>query len=200
MLFQASEWRIAGSSGETVTVGTPNLEIQIGGGRLNLPIRNTRTGEMANLVDYGTGISAGISALEAPLTDWVNGSISTSSMPSDGIGTIFRKATASGKPYTAKDLTGVLTVFSGGGSISATSDALALALWQNFQIAEYLRAGVRKCDIIKAITNTALVLNPCIMPVALLNATHAVGLFTGVAATTNLLGAGLSVFSYHLSV
>ena len=90
MLFRASEWRITGSSGGSVTVGTPIAKIQVGGSRLNLPIVNLRTKEKVNLAGYGGGASVGV-ALDSPISDIGNVSISTKDMPSDGIDKIYHK-------------------------------------------------------------------------------------------------------------
>ena len=208
--FKAAEWRINGSSGETVTVGTPNLQIKFGGSRLKLPIKNTRTAEDATLLGYGGGIGAGISLADTPLTDWVNVTISTSEMPSDGstsempsdgIGRIYRKESSpQSKPYTPKEFTGVLTILSGGGSVAAAEGSLCMAIWQKYPLAQCVLDGWKSCDVIKSITSTSLLLNPTTMPAAVAQATHAIGFFYGVAGTTDLLGAGVNAFTYNMSV
>jgi hypothetical protein len=200
MLFKAADWRIAGSSGETVTIGTPNLQIQIGGSRLKLPIKNTKSGDEATLYGYGGGISAGVSLVDTPLTDLGNVTISTSEMPSDGIGNIYRRDISPYKPYTAKDFTGVLTVIGGGPSVAAIEGSICMAVWQKYPLAQCFIDGWSSCNVIKSITNTGLLLNPATIPAAVAQATHAIGLFAGVAATTDLLGAGASAFTYNMSV
>ena len=141
MYFTASEWRIAGSYGETVTVGTPNIQIQVGGSRLSLPLENTRTKKAVTITGGGAGISAGVSGLDTPLTDWINGSISTKDMPSDGIGIIYRKDNAENRRHKAEDFKGALTVISGGVNIAAVSGEVCVAMWQQYPLEHYISEG-----------------------------------------------------------
>ncbi len=197
MLFKASEWRITGSSGGSLTVGTPVARIQLGGSRLNLPIANLRTKEIVKLNGYGGGASVGVS-LETPLSDIGNLSISTEDMPSDGIDVIYRKDD-NGRAYSSKDFTGALTVISGGVTVAAISGEICVALWQKYPLAECLVDGWSSCDVFSAVSNAYMMLNPLSLPAGMAQATHAIGLFSGVSAVTDVAAAGVTVFTYVMS-
>jgi hypothetical protein len=199
MLLKAGEWRISGSSGVSATVGTPNLKIQVGGSHLTLPLENTITKKKVNLTGLGVGASVGISGMETPLTDWVNTSISTKDMPSDGLGAIYKRTTHK-QAYKPEDFTGFMTVISGGASIAATSGEVSMAIWQRYPIEQCMIDGLQKCNIIQTITSTSLMLNLSTLPLATIEAIHAIGFFSGVSATTDLLGAGLNTFSYRMTL
>jgi hypothetical protein len=199
MIFKAGEWRITGSSGESVTAGTPNMKIQVGGSRLNLPLENKNTGEKTALLGYGLGGTFGLSLLEIPFTDLVNASISTKDMPSDGLGVIYRKEEPK-RAYRANDFTGLLTVVSGGGTVSAITGEISIAIWQRYPLEQCIVKGLKNCEIIKSISNTTLMLNPSTMPIAISQAIHAIGFFTGVSTSVDMLGVGVNAFTYNMTV
>jgi len=80
---QFSNWRIAGSAGVDVQVETPVINLSAGGGYLQLPLKNTRTGQEITLHMGGVEIGLGIGESLFGIVD-IEGSLS--SFPSDGIG------------------------------------------------------------------------------------------------------------------
>jgi hypothetical protein len=126
--FKRPDWRIAGSSGVTVTVGTPVVQIQVGASYLRLPVRNKVTTKTSMLHGPGVGQSHG-GAMETPWTDLLNISGSPDFYPSNGIGHIFRKAGMPDRPYTLRKLTGELLVLAADGGANFQGASLCLALW-----------------------------------------------------------------------
>jgi hypothetical protein len=80
--------------------------------------------------------------MEIPLTDFINASISTKDMPSDGLGVIYRRKEPSGA-YQAKDFTGLCTVVSGGGTAGAITGEISMAIWQNIHWNNALPMGLK---------------------------------------------------------
>jgi hypothetical protein len=93
-----------------------------------------------------------------------------------------------------------MAVISAGGTMAATSGELSLALWQRFPIEECLTRGLKSCNLIKAVSNTSLLLNPYTMTTPLLQSIHAIGVFSGVSATLDLARAGISGFTYRMTL
>lgn len=189
--LRQSKWSIDGSYGETGTAGTPTLKIQIGASRLVLPVSSS-DGKKATLRGVGGGLATGISP-EFPWTDWVNVTVSTESMPSTG-SPIF---VLSKSEYSAKDFAGFVTVVAGGGTYGFLNGGGALALWhRSANIEECISSGPLGCNLFKAGGEVVLQIHPAGQALSV----HAAGFIAGAAVSTDLIGAGVSLFKYRFSV
>jgi len=197
MLFKPGNWNIEGSYGQTGSVGTPNIQVKLSGGTLNLPVKNSKTNQQAVVSGAGIGFAVGLS-MEFPLSDVLNYTISTEEMPSTGIGPIFVKNGEPGQnPYKLEDLGGFATVLSGAGGAAATNGALSIIFWEKYAV-ESCFENVKTCNIFSAVAETGLMLNPGTMSLAWINAIHAIGFFTGIEATTDIANVGASLHKYRL--
>jgi hypothetical protein len=93
-----------------------------------------------------------------------------------------------------------MTVISAGASISAVAGEISMAIWQRYPIEQCMIDGLQRCNIIKTITNTSLMLNLSTLPLATIDAIHAIGFFSGVSATTDLLGGGANSYIYRMTL
>ena len=121
-------------------------------------------------------------------------------MPSTGLGNIYRQKTKANRPYSIEDLTGTVTVVTGNAGAAATYGSLSMVTWQKYPSAQCVTTGFKKCNVLKAITNTTLMLNPATASLGFISATHAVGFMTGMEATTDIGGASANVSMYYVSV
>ena len=137
--------------------------------------------------------------METPLTDWVNVSISTADMPSTGIGNIFRRESTPDAPYKVDDLTGLLTVISGGGSAAAVGTQGSIVIWQKYAVQECYESGW-KCNWFSTVSDSMLLVNPSTIPLAVLKSIHAIGIMTGIEATSDIAGVGVNAFTYYMTV
>lgn len=123
-LMRPTPWRISGSSGMSVSVGTPVVEVSAGGHYLRLPIYNEDTGESVLLQGGGLGPGLGVSLTPSPFD--VAGS--PDDAPAGGIGRIWGSPLApnpmqredfEGAAYIRTGSGGALFGLTGGGSIIA---------------------------------------------------------------------------------
>jgi hypothetical protein len=201
MFFKAGDWNIVSSSGVSGTIGTPIVQLQVGGSYIKLPLKNTKSNKEAILKGYGGGAAIGVS-IDTPISDLFNISMSTDDTPSTGLGPIFQKVDNSGRvdPYKPEDFTGALLVVTGAAGAAAINGTISMAMWQRFPIAQCVIEGLSSCNIFKAVSNTTLMLNPSTLPVALADAVHAIGFFSGLEATTDLASAGGNAFMYRTTL
>lgn len=194
--FKESNWRIQGSSGGSVTVGTPTLKVQVGGGYIRLPVREKGTKKDVMLQGPGAGISLGI-ALETPWTDWINVSGSTDFHPSTGILPIYRKKKDKDAAYNIRNLKGDFLVFTAGANSNFFGLTACMGVWLTNHVEQCFK-NFQKCNIRAVATSTGLKIVPGGFPLAILHDAHAVGFFWGLINTTDVLSAGGSVFQYRL--
>ena len=201
MFFKAGEWGIVSSSGASGTVGLPVVKIQVGASFIKLPLKNASTNKEAIIKGYGAGAAIGVS-IETPISDIFNFSMSTDDTPSTGLGQIFQKVDNSGRitAYKPEDFTGPMLVLTGAVGAAAINGTVSVAMWQKYPIAQCVLEGLSSCNIIKAVTNTTLMLNPSTIPIGIADAVHAIGFFTGLEATTDLAGAGGNAFMYRTTL
>ena len=197
MLINSTDWKIVGSSGGTVTVGSPEIEISVGVSYIRLPIKNGRTGEQVLLQGVGGGISAGVS-ISIP---FVNASGSLDDFPSTGLGPIFRGIVAPDRAFTKQDFTGFMTVLGVGGGAMAKSTQLSAALWTKRPLVECLaESNCTAADLSAAIVQNALSVTPTTSSLALLARTKALGFFMGINAATHIAGGGADMYEYYMSI
>ena len=197
MLINATDWTIVGSSGGTVTIGSPEIEISVGVSYIRLPIKNERTGEQVLLQGVGGGVSAGVS-ISIP---FVNASGSLDEFPSTGLGPIFRGIAAPERAFTKQDFTGFMTVLGVGGGAMAKSTQISAALWTKRPLVECLaEANCTKVDIAAAAVQNALSITPATNSFALLARTKALGFFMGINVATHVAGGGADMYEYYVSI
>ena len=187
LLLKDSGWSIVSSWGVTATVGVPVVQLQIGAGRLVMPVEHKATKEQQLLEGTGPGVSVGLSPEIVFWTDIANVSGSTEEVPSVGSQIFCRKGM---EKISVNDLEGTVTVVSGSGTLGFGSAGGGMVLW----LRQPAACKEWKCKVARA-AKSAVLLNGT---AELIMQTYAVGFLAGLALDSDLIAAGISNFTYLL--
>lgn len=204
MKIDSTGWEIVGASGITVKLETPGLNIEVGASYIRLPIRHIESNTSTLL--QGPGVGGGFGASIAIPGVSISGSLDQ--FPADGIGSIIKVNPHKKENFVEDDFYGNMMVF----SLSAgkeVSGELSGVLWFKKPVEACLidlkcsrkqlkdiAVNVFKLLIGSRVPGgTALVLAQ-----RLYSLTKAAGSFAGMNIESQLLGAGVDVFHYRVSV
>jgi hypothetical protein len=203
MSISSTGWKISGASGLTAKVGTPIANIEVGISYIRLPIEKAGSPQQFMLRGVGGGIGAGLS-ISTPI---ISASGSLDQFPASGLGEIIKGAAPTKKNYSFEDFFGEAFVFSLGAG-KQISGQLSGVIWLNEPvercIAELSCSRSELRQIAKNALLTALGATTPVGAVAqktysLLKRSKALGSFAGINLESQLIGAGVDIFSYRLS-
>lgn len=193
-IITRSNWEVTGSSGVTVAVGLPVIDLSAGVATLKLPLENrtTKPRGKITLKGKGAGIEAGVT-MGFPIS--ISGS--TDSFPSDGIGKIYSGFLAPrNRAFRARDFLGHLTVISFGGTLGVHNACLNLAVWTNQHFQECM-SSFTSCNLSDFIllAGKARASIPGGPLVSLAYGSKALALYWGINLSSE--GASLGGTAYH---
>jgi len=192
-MLEKTDWKIAGASGLTVTVGTPEVEIEIGGSYLRLPLKQRSNGEQTMLQGGGAGVGVGLS-ISIP---FLNASGSLDDFPSTGLGAIHKGWAAPDGAMTIDHFKGFATVVSMSGGDIGKSTQLSSVFFTKQPIEQCLD-GCSMTEIAFILVDQGLSATPSTKGLALMMKTKAFGFFIGINVATHLAGIGADVYEYYL--
>lgn len=187
--LKPSGWGIVSSWGVTATVGLPVIQLQIGAGRLVMPIEHEVSKSRNLLEGIGPGLSLGISPEIVFWTDVANVSGSTEEMPSVG-SRIFCRAGSGSVPPDAFE--GSVVVISGSGTLGFGSAGGGAVIWHR----QPATCKEWKCKLVRAAAKGIVLVGAA----EFVMQTFAIGFVSGFAFDSDLIAAGLGSFAYSMKL
>ncbi|WP_133637053.1 hypothetical protein [Zavarzinia compransoris] len=180
---QVSEWEVEGTSGATVSVGTPELKVELSASYLRMPLKHRGTGRSILYQGVGAGVGVGVS-LSIP---FVNASGGPDAMPS--LGSRIVKGPAWTEPMGPRDFTGR--------ALFVTGSALGPGHSQDVSVVLFARNLPPVLDIALRV-GSVTALGPAMQGAAFLACTRGIALVWGLSLATTLGGIGANAIMYQI--
>ena len=199
-LFKETSWKITGTSGGSVSIGTPVINLAVAAGFIKFSLTDgSRTFTIS-----GQEIGADL-AVSVPNLGPLGLSGSLDEFPSDGIGNIYTGPASQNRELKSGDLSGTLAVLTFGAG-SHVAGATGAVLWLSHTFTECMdfKNYCSKYDLIRGFIGAAFAPVKVIVPVAglvdITSRTKAIGLFAGIEMNSSLLHAGIRLSFCQVSI
>jgi len=181
---QVSEFEVEGTSGATVSAGTPEIKIEVSASYLRMPIKDRRSGRSVLYQGVGAGIGVGVS-LSIP---FVNASGGPDAMPS--LGSRIVKGPAWNEPMDLRGFTGrALFVTGSAMGIGHSNDVSVILLARNLPPVLDFALSV----------GSVTALGPAMQGAAFMACTRGIAICWGLSLATTLGGVGANAIMYQIA-